>query len=160
MNRDCLTDKMHIPALPQISQLLHILFSILASHEVSVPLFDPNLSSFQNKTETGHYLTEYLRQKFPTCSVDVISAYVLALSDSVNKTENEYLVVNRDFLIRLKEVTNDNYDLFADEKEMRKKQEAAADLERRKQIPGLVSANELPTEFDELWGVCLRSEGM
>ena len=78
----------------------------------------------------------------------------------MNKTENEYLVVNRDFLIRLKEVTNDNYDLFADEKEMRKKQEAAADLERRKQIPGLVSANELPTEFDELWGVCLRREGM
>lgn len=147
---------MHIPALAQITALLKILFSILMSQEVTQPLLPSCSSSFQNGVEVCHYLADYLIQKFPTCAPDVVNGYVLALSSSVNKTENEFKVINRDFLIQLKAVTNANYDLFADEKERKKQEEAAADLERRKQIPGLVSANEMPTDFDELLGVCWR----
>ena len=147
---------MHIPALGQITALLKILFSILMSQEVTQPLLPSCSSSFQNGVEVCHYLADYLIQKFPTCAPDVVNGYVLALSSSVNKTENEFKVINRDFLIQLKAVTNANYDLFADEKERKKQEEAAADLERRKQIPGLVSANEMPTDFDELLGVCWR----
>lgn len=150
---------MHIPALGQITALLKILFSILMSQEVTQPLLPSCSSSFQNGVEVCHYLADYLIQKFPTCAPDVVNGYVLALSSSVNKTENEFKVINRDFLIQLKAVTNANYDLFADEKERKKQEEAAADLERRKQIPGLVSANEMPTDFDELLGVCWRVGG-
>ena len=150
---------MHIPALAQITALLKILFSILMSQEVTQPLLPSCSSSFQNGVEVCHYLADYLIQKFPTCAPDVVNGYVLALSSSVNKTENEFKVINRDFLIQLKAVTNANYDLFADEKERKKQEEAAADLERRKQIPGLVSANEMPTDFDELLGVCWRVIG-
>ena len=150
---------MHIPALGQITALLKILFSILMSQEVTQPLLPSCSSSFQNGVEVCHYLADYLIQKFPTCAPDVVNGYVLALSSSVNKTENEFKVINRDFLIQLKAVTNANYDLFADEKERKKQEEAAADLERRKQIPGLVSANEMPTDFDELLGVCWRVIG-
>lgn len=150
---------MHIPALAQITALLKILFSILMSQEVTQPLLPSCSSSFQNGVEVCHYLADYLIQKFPTCAPDVVNGYVLALSSSVNKTENEFKVINRDFLIQLKVVTNANYDLFADEKERKKQEEAAADLERRKQIPGLVSANEMPTDFDELLRVCWRVIG-
>lgn len=150
---------MHIPALAQITALLKILFSILMSQEVTQPLLPSCSSSFQNAVEVCHYLADYLIQKFPTCAPDVVNGYVLALSSSVNKTENEFKVINRDFLIQLKAVTNANYDLFADEKERKKQEEAAADLERRKQIPGLVSANEMPTDFDELLRVCWRVIG-
>lgn len=150
---------MHIPALGQITALLKILFSILMSQEVTQPLLPSCSSSFQNGVEVCHYLADYLIQKFPTCAPDVVNGYVLALSSSVNKTENEFKVINRDFLIQLKAVTNANYDLFADEKERKKQEEAAADLERRKQIPGLVSANEMPTDFDELLRVCWRVIG-
>lgn len=150
---------MHIPALAQITALLKILFSILMSQEVTQPLLPSCSSSFQNGVEVCHYLADYLIQKFPTCAPDVVNGYVLALSSSVNKTENEFKVINRDFLIQLKAVTNANYDLFADEKERKKQEEAAADLERRKQIPGLVSANEMPTDFDELLRVCWRVIG-
>ena len=150
---------MHIPALAQITALLKILFSILMSQEVTQPLLPSCSSSFQNGVEVCHYLADYLIQKFPTCAPDVVNGYVLALSSSVNKTENEFKVINRDFLIQLKAVTNANYDLFADEKERKKQEEAAADLERRKQIPGLVSTNEMPTDFDELLGVCWRVIG-
>ena len=145
---------MHIPALGQITSLLHILFSILMSQEVTQPLLPSCTSSFQNAVEVCHYLADYLIQKFPSCAPDVVNGYVLTLSTSVNKTENEFKVINRDFLIQLKAVSNANYDLFADEKEQRKREEMAADLERRKQIPGLVSTNELPTDFDELCCVC------
>lgn len=105
---------MHIPALGQITALLKILFSILMSQEVTQPLLPSCSSSFQNGVEVCHYLADYLIQKFPTCAPDVVNGYVLALSSSVNKTENEFKVINRDFLIQLKAVTNANYDLFAD----------------------------------------------
>lgn len=62
--------------------------------------------------------------------------------------------------INKQEVTNVNVDLYADEKELAKKQaemvseinmivKEQADYERRKQIPGLLSANEMPSEVDQ-----------
>ena len=62
--------------------------------------------------------------------------------------------------INKQEVTNVNVDLYADEKELAKKQaemvseiniivKEQADYERRTQIPGLLSANEMPSEVDQ-----------
>lgn len=68
------------------------------------------------------HLTQFLFNKFPTCSTNIINDYVLLLGNSVKKSDYDYKVINRDFLIQLKAVTNLNVDLYADEKEQAKQQ--------------------------------------
>lgn len=141
---------MHIPALPQLSELLHLLFAILESKEISVPLLPEASTPFQNPMVLCSHLTQYLFNKFPTCSATIINDYILLLGNSVKKNDYEYKVINRDFLIQLKAVTNMNVDLYADEKEQARQQAAQADFERRKQVPGLLGVNEMPTEYDQV----------
>ena len=93
---------MHIPALPLLSQLLRLLFTILLSQEITVPLTPSATSCFQNPVEVGKVLTNYLGEKFPQCSRQLICDYVLQLENAPQKTEQEYRVINRDFLIQLK----------------------------------------------------------
>ena len=93
---------MHIPALYQISQLLRLLFTILGTAEISVPIFPNHSNCYSNGMELCNYLTQYLYAKFPTCSMNVINDYILALGNSFQKTDNDYKVLNRDFLIQLK----------------------------------------------------------
>ena len=93
---------MHIPALPLLSQLLKLLFTILLSQEVTVPLTPTATNCFQNPVEVGNVLTNYLSEKFPQCSRQLICDYVLQLENAPQKTEQEYRVINRDFLIQLK----------------------------------------------------------
>lgn len=47
-------------------------------------------------------------------------------------------------------MTNDQVNLFADIEEQEKKQREAADYERRKAVPGLLSVNEMTSEFDQI----------
>ena len=100
--RDVLTDSMHIPALYLISQLLHLLFTILGTAEISVPIFPNLVNCYSNGMTLCNHLTQYLFAKFPTCAMTVINDYILALGNMYQKTDNDYKVLNRDFLIQLK----------------------------------------------------------
>lgn len=102
MNREVLTDSMHIPALFLLSQLIHLLFSILESGEISVPLFPDINTPYQNPISLCNHLTQYLFNKFPTCSVNIINDYIMLLGNSWKKNDVDYKVINRDFLIQLK----------------------------------------------------------
>lgn len=167
---------MHIPALPLLSQLLKLLFTILLSQEITIPLTPTASNCYQNPVEVGQVLTKYLSEKFPQCSPQLICDYILQLENATQKTEQEYRVINRDFLIQLKviierynyqqEITNDSVDLFADVKEEAKRQAERVDhmrendqqeeFERRKAIPGLVGVNEVPDGYDPVLSlVCI-----
>lgn len=93
---------MHIPVLPQLSQLLRLLFTIVTSTEVTVPLTATATNYFQNASEVGNLLVKYLGEKFPQCSPALIYEYVVALENAGQMSDQEYKVLNRDFLIRLK----------------------------------------------------------
>lgn len=47
-------------------------------------------------------------------------------------------------------MTNVQVNLFADVEEEEKRRKEAADLERRRAIPGLIGANEATTEYDQI----------
>ena len=99
---DVLTDSMHIPALYLLSQLIHLLFTIVESQEVAVPLFPDIQTCYQNPLSLCSHLTQYLYTKFPTCSMNIITDYIMALGSSYTKSDNDYKILNRDFLIQLK----------------------------------------------------------
>ena len=86
---DCLTDRMHIPVLPQLSKLLRLLFTILTSTEVTVPLVPSAQTCYQNASEVGNLLVKYLVDKFPQCSPNLIYEYVLALENASRMTDQK-----------------------------------------------------------------------
>lgn len=102
MIRDALTDSFHIPALNLLSELIHLLFTILESGEVSVPLFPDLNTPYQNPLSLCNHLSQFLFNKFPTCSLNIINDYIMTLGNSFKKSDADYKVINRDFLIQLK----------------------------------------------------------
>lgn len=155
-----MTDAMHIPALSLLSRTLQLLFGMLVSGEIEVTLLPSCATSFQNVLEVEKAVAEYLKERFPRCSEGIIDDYVILMGKNTAKSNAEYLVINRDFLIQLKvgeeegseekEVTNVQVNLFADVEEEEKRRKEAADLERRRAIPGLIGANEATTEYDQI----------
>lgn len=155
-----MTDAMHIPALSLLSRTLQLLFSMLVSGEIEVALLPSCATSFQNALEVEKAVAEYLKGRFPTCSGAIIDDYVITMGKSTAKSNAEFLVINRDFLIQLKvgardggegkEVTNVQVNLFADVEEEEKRRKEAAELERRKAIPGLIGVNDRASEYDQI----------
>lgn len=97
-----LTDRLHVPALPLIAKLLRLLFLVLMNGEVTVPLLPEAQNCFQNPVVVGQALVRYLQEKFPQCSQQVISEFVLQLESAKEKSDQDCRVMCRDFLIRLK----------------------------------------------------------
>ena len=97
-----MTDRMHIPALGLLSKVLQLLFSILTSGEVEVPLLPSCSNAYQNVLEVEKEVAKYLGEKFPTCAKGIIDDYVISMGTNVGRSDAEYLVIHRDFLIQLK----------------------------------------------------------
>lgn len=97
-----MTDHMHIPALSLLSRTLQLLFGMLVSGEIEVPLLPSCATCYQNVMEVERAVAEYLKRMFPTCAGGIIDDYVILMGKSTAKSNAEYLVINRDFLIQLK----------------------------------------------------------
>lgn len=100
-----LTDRLHVPALPLVAKLLRGLFLVLMNVEVAVPLLPEAQNCFQNPVAVGQALTRYLQAKFPQCSQQAVSEFVLQLESAKEKSDQDFRVLCRDFLIRLKVAT-------------------------------------------------------
>ena len=97
-----LTDRLHVPALPLVAKLLRGLFLVLMNGEVAVPLLPEAQNCFQNPVAVGQALTRYLQAKF---SQQAVSEFVLQLESAKEKSDQDFRVLCRDFLIRLKVAT-------------------------------------------------------
>ena len=75
---------------------------MLVSGEIEVTLLPSCATSFQNVLEVEKAVAEYLKERFPRCSEGIIHDYVILMGKSTAKSNAEYLVINRDFLIQLK----------------------------------------------------------
>ena len=117
-----MTDAMHIPALGLLSRTLQLLFGMLVSGEIEVTLLPSCATSFQNVLEVEKAVAEYLKERFPRCSEGIINDYVILMGKSTAKSNAEYLVINRDFLIQLKvgEEEGSVVEVEMDEKRLRR----------------------------------------
>jgi exportin-1 len=65
-----------------------------------------------------------------------------------NQDQNRFKLVLRDFLISLKEFSDDNADLYAEDRELAAQQQRDQERERALKVGGLLKPSEL--EDDEL----------
>ena len=91
-----------MPALPLLAKLLRLLFLVLMSGEVTVPLLPEAQNCFQNPVVVGQALARHLQEQFPQCSQQAIREFVLQLEGAREKSDQDCRVLCRDFLLRLK----------------------------------------------------------
>ncbi|KAK8802110.1 hypothetical protein WA158_006505 [Blastocystis sp. Blastoise] len=134
-----LTDRMHIGTFALQCSLLQLIFTIILSGNVTVPLFE----NTPNDVGTANYIFTIITTAFPNISPNHVNEFLSNVGSTYKKSEINFRTVVRDFLIQLKEFSNNRDALFATENEQMKQQLILEDLERKKMVPGLLNPNEV-----------------
>lgn len=110
-----LTDTMHKSSFKSHAHVLMILYRSVITGQVRVPLGGPD-TSVDNVTVLRQFTTRLLSQ-MPTLTPAEVNAFVAALTNPA-LSEPQFVAMLRDFLVALKEFSSqDNSDLFVDERE-------------------------------------------
>lgn len=129
------------------SQLLAQLVHLVEDNVIKYPLYSPDQAAegTANSDFLKQYLAQLLSSAFDNLKQEQLVTFLNVLTSSY-KDLNKFKGTLRDFLIQIKEVGGDPTDyLFAEDKELEKKEQIRIQREKDLQVGGLVK----PSEMDD-----------
>jgi len=142
-----MTDRLHKSGFRMHATLLRMMFHLVQTNQVTVPLFDlasapPGQS---NPVFLRDHISNLLITSFPNLTRSQVSNFVEGMFD-IKMDLTNFKTHLRDFLIQLKEFSNeDNTGLYSEEQERASKQREAEIRAQRSAIPGMLK----PSEVDD-----------
>jgi len=120
-----LTDTLHKPGFMYQVRIIRHLLLFVESGRLSVPLWDISRGNFpSNQSFIAQYILSMLTSAFPHVSAENIKNFVDCSVRLVND-EKAFKLAIRDFLLRLKEFSNDdNSDLYLEEQRVHQEAES------------------------------------
>ncbi|KAJ5112967.1 Armadillo-like helical [Penicillium angulare] len=145
-----LTDSDHKAGFKSQAMLLSRMFYFIESQKISEPIYTPDQApaGTSNKEFVQQYVANLLQNAFKNLQEVQIQQFVIGLftyTDDLNKFKTHL----RDFLISLKEFSDDNAELYAEEREQAVRDAQAAERDRAMKVGGLLKPSEMDQE-DEL----------
>ncbi|KAJ5248663.1 CRM1 C terminal-domain-containing protein [Penicillium chermesinum] len=145
-----LTDSDHKAGFKSQAMLLSRMFYFVEAGKIQEPIYTPDQAPVgtSNKDFLQEYVANLLQNAFKNLQDVQIKQFVLGLfayTDDLNKFKTHL----RDFLISLKEFSDDNADLYAEEREQAVRDAQAAERDRAMKVGGLLKPSEMDQE-DEL----------
>jgi len=95
------------------------------------------------------YCANLLKTAFPHMQTPQIQAFVVSLGE-LHGDINRFKLSLRDFLIRLKEFSGDNAELFLEEKEAESRQKAEEERNAAMRIPGMLKPSQLEDKDEDI----------
>lgn len=139
-----MTDRLHKSGFRMHATLLRMMFHLVQTNQVTVPLFDPSSAppGQTNPMFLRDHISNLLISSFPNLTRAQVSTFVEGMFDIKMDLPN-FKTHLRDFLIQLKEFNSENNaGLFSEEQEMAAKQRQA----QLTAIPGMVKPSEVVDE--------------
>ena len=135
-----LSDTFHKSSFRFQAKLLMVMFHSVERNLIQVPL-SPTQQQHTPPLSNSLFLKQFLTNllsNFKTLTKEEINHFILSTTN-LNKSFEEFKNHLRDFLVRLKEFsTQDNSDLYLEEKEQQLEQEKVAQFQNMLQVPGLI----------------------
>ncbi|KAH9977221.1 CRM1 C terminal-domain-containing protein [Lactifluus volemus] len=147
-----LTDADHKSGFKLQSMLLARMVQLVATDTIQAPLFDSAVVNDPNMTNAKFardYTANLLKSAFPHASSSDIMVFVLNLAE-YHSDVNRFKLALRDFLIQLKEFSDDNAELFSDEKEAEAARKAQLEREAALKIPGMLKPSQLEDKDEDI----------
>jgi len=147
-----LTDADHKSGFKLQSTLLARMVQLVATDAIQAPLYDPAVVNDPNMTNAKFvrdYTANLLKSAFPHASSSDIMVFVLNLAE-FHSDVNRFKLALRDFLIQLKEFSDDNAELFVDEKEAEAARQAQQEREAALRIPGMIKPSQLEDKDEDI----------
>ena len=144
-----LTDRLHKSGFAHQANVLKLLFHIVETGQVTVPLYDTAARpGIDNSTFLKDHVSSLIMSAFPNLTKAQVIAFVVGLFD-VNLNTEAFKQHLRDFMVSIKEFeSEDNSDLFLEEAEAKAAQTQRSLFEYRSSIPGLMKPAELDDDPD------------
>ncbi|KAJ1457703.1 CRM1 C terminal-domain-containing protein [Pelagophyceae sp. CCMP2097] len=145
-----MTDRLHKSGFKMHATLLRHLFHLIEAGHVTAPLFEAPASYPNNQAFVRDHVANLLATSFATLTRRQVVDFVVGLFDlrSDLPTFKTHL---RDFLVQLKEFnSDDNQDLYSEERSAAEAERAARDRQARLAVPGLVNPHDRPMDDDDL----------
>lgn len=140
-----MTDRLHKSGFRMHATLLRMMFHLVQTNQVTVPLFDPATqpAGQTNPAFLRDHMSNLLLTSFPNLTRNQVTKFVEGMFD-VKMDLTTFKVHLRDFLIQLKEFSvEDNSGLFGEEAEREARQRDEALRQQRQAVPGLLKPDEV-----------------
>ncbi|KAI2505592.1 CRM1 C terminal [Fragilaria crotonensis] len=140
-----MTDRLHKSGFRMHSTLLRMMFHLVQTNQVTVPLFDPATQppGQTNPVFLRDHISTLLLTSFPNLTRSQVVKFVEGMFD-VQMDLQTFKAHLRDFLIQLKEFSvEDNSGLFGEEAERQRMEKEEELLQQRRAVPGLLKPSEV-----------------
>eukprot|EP00541_Cyclophora_tenuis_P008379 CAMPEP_0116562894 /NCGR_PEP_ID=MMETSP0397-20121206/12424_1 /TAXON_ID=216820 /ORGANISM="Cyclophora tenuis, Strain ECT3854" /LENGTH=410 /DNA_ID=CAMNT_0004089263 /DNA_START=202 /DNA_END=1434 /DNA_ORIENTATION=- len=140
-----MTDRLHKTGFRMHATLLQMMFHIVLTNQVTVPLFDPSKAPAgqTNQVFLRDHISNLLIMSFPNLTRTQVSKFVEGMFD-LKMDLPSFKTHLRDFLIQLKEFSvEDNSGLFRDETEKKALEREQAIMAQRSAVPGMLKPSEV-----------------
>eukprot|EP00934_Nitzschia_sp_Nitz4_P001594 Nitzschia sp. Nitz4//scaffold6_size259037//145946//149439//NITZ4_001085-RA/size259037-augustus-gene-0.296-mRNA-1//1//CDS//3329556926//1594//frame0 len=144
-----MTDRLHKSGFKMHATLLRMMFHLVQTNQVTVPLFDPAAQppGQTNPLFVRDHISSLLIQSFPNLTKTQVSKFVEGMFD-IKMDLPSFKTHLRDFLIELKEFSaEDNSALYAEEQERERQQRAQELMAMRSAVPGMVKPDEIDNDL-------------
>mmetsp|Transcript_24446 Transcript_24446/g.36925 ORF Transcript_24446/g.36925 Transcript_24446/m.36925 type:complete len:1073 (-) Transcript_24446:298-3516(-) len=144
-----LTDRMHKSGFRMHSTILRMMFHLVQTNQVTVPLFDPATQppGQTNPAFLRDHISNLLSTSFPNLTRTQVAKFVEGMFDT-NMDLPAFKQHMRDFLVQLKEFSvEDNSGLFGEEAETEARKREEALRQQRSAVPGLLKPDELDDDL-------------
>ncbi|KAF8610265.1 hypothetical protein BDV93DRAFT_517416 [Ceratobasidium sp. AG-I] len=148
-----LTDSDHKSGFKHQSLMLQRLFQLVESNAIHAPLFDastqPNPPA-SNQQFLREYTATLLKNAFPHLQPSQIQSFIVGLCETCGDI-TKFKLLLRDFLISLRESSNDdNAELYLEEKEAEQQRKVAEERAAAERVPGMLKPSQIKEEDEEL----------
>ncbi|KAF6227726.1 hypothetical protein HO173_012056 [Letharia columbiana] len=145
-----LTDSDHKAGFKLQSLLLSRMFYFVETGKITEPVYTPEQSpaGTSNRQFLLDFIGHLLQSAFPNLQVVQIRQFIDGLF-TMSGDISRFKLHIRDFLIQLKEFSDDNAELYAEDREQAQQAVKDAERERAKQVGGLIKPSEIDQD-DEL----------
>jgi len=147
-----MTDRLHKSGFKMHATLLRLMFHLVQSNQVTVPLFDPATQppGQTNPTFLRDHISTLLITSFPNLTRVQVARFVEGMFDTKMDLPT-FKTHLRDFLIQLKEFSmEDNSAMFNDEAELARRQQEQSLQAQRSAVPGMLKPSEIDTIDNDL----------
>ncbi|TFY68891.1 hypothetical protein EVG20_g3368 [Dentipellis fragilis] len=147
-----LTDADHKSGFKLQSLLLGRMVQLVMTDQIQAPLYDVATVTDPNMTNAiflREYTANLLKSAFPHAANTDIKTFVLNLSE-YHSDVNRFKAALRDFFIQLKEFSDDNAELFLDEREAEAERKARQEREAAMLIPGMLKPSQLEDKDEDI----------
>lgn len=144
-----LTDRMHKSGFRMHSTILRMMFHLVQTNQVTVPLFDTATQppGQTNPAFLRDHISNLLSTSFPNLTRTQVSTFVEGMFDT-NMDLATFKQHMRDFLVQLKEFSvEDNSGLFGEEAEREARQREEVLRQQRSAVPGLLKPDEVDDDL-------------